>query len=62
MIQILRVLLLCTTSFGLASANALLADESPAITVLVAYHSLSGHTEQMAKAAAEGVRRVPSRM
>lgn len=58
MIQILRVLLLCTTSFGLASANALLADESPAITVLVAYHSRSGHTEQMAKAAAEGVRGV----
>ncbi len=58
MIQVLRILLLCTTSFVLASANALLADELPAITVLVAYHSRSGHTEQMAKAVAEGVRRV----
>jgi NAD(P)H dehydrogenase (quinone) len=60
MIQLLLVLLLCTTSFVLASANALFADELPAITVLVAYHSRSGHTEQMAKAVAEGVRRVSS--
>lgn len=29
------------------------------VTVLVAYHSVSGHTEQMAQAVAEGVRSVP---
>jgi NAD(P)H dehydrogenase (quinone) len=31
----------------------------PAITVLVAYHSVSGHTEKMAQAVAEGVQSVP---
>lgn len=58
MIQLLRVLLLCTTGFVLVSANGQSADELPVITVLVAYHSLSGHTEQMAKAVAEGARTV----
>lgn len=31
----------------------------PSITVLVAYHSRTGHTEKMAEAAAEGARSVP---
>ena len=31
----------------------------PTVTVLVAYHSVSGHTENMAQAVAEGVRSVP---
>ena len=29
------------------------------VTVLVAYHSVSGHTERMARAVAEGVQSVP---
>ena len=29
------------------------------VTVLVAYHSVSGHTEKMAQAVAEGVQSVP---
>ncbi|BCA54320.1 NAD(P)H:quinone oxidoreductase WrbA [Nitrospira sp. KM1] len=38
------------------------ADEagSPYLTVLIAYHSLSGHTERMAEAVAEGVRSLPT--
>lgn len=31
----------------------------PTVTVLVAYHSVSGHTKNMAQAVAEGVRSVP---
>ncbi len=31
----------------------------PSVTVLVAYHSVSGHTEKMAHAVAEGVQSVP---
>ncbi len=58
MIQLLVVLFLCTTGFMLDSATLLSAGELPVINVLVAYHSLSGHTEQMATAVAEGVRKV----
>ena len=60
MIQLLRVLLLCAACFVLTSVNGQSADDLPVINVLVAYHSLSGHTEQMAKAVAEGARTVSS--
>ncbi len=36
-----------------------LVQAEPTVTVLVAYHSVSGHTEHMAQAVAEGVRSVP---
>lgn len=40
-------------------APSLCADDQPAsVTVLVTYHSRSGHTERMARAVAEGVRTV----
>jgi NAD(P)H dehydrogenase (quinone) len=42
---------------GVASAQA--PQAAPATRVLVAYDSVTGATEQMARAAAEGVRRVP---
>ncbi len=60
MIQLLRVLLLCIAGLVVASHNAHPADNLSTIHVLVAYHSLSGHTEQMAKAVAEGAGKVPS--
>ncbi len=58
MIQLLRVLLLCTAGLLSTSVNGQSADRLPDINVLVAYHSLSGHTEQMAKAVASGARMV----
>ena len=58
MIQLRQVLVLCVACFVVTSANGQSADGLPVISVLVAYHSLSGHTEQMAKAVAEGARTV----
>lgn len=59
MVQMWRLLLLCATSILLEPTIGSSAD-SPAITqVLVAYHSLSGNTERMAAAVAEGARTVP---
>lgn len=52
-------LLLFTLSTGCASRSW--ADEaSPAVKILVTYHSLSGNTERMAEAVVEGVRSVPN--
>lgn len=59
MIQLWRVLLLCASSLLAVPMIARAADNSPTINVLVAYHSLSGHTERMAEAVAEGARSVP---
>lgn len=58
MIQLWRVLLLSVSSLLATPIIAQSADVLPAINVLVAYHSLSGHTEQMAEAVAEGARAV----
>ncbi len=53
------VLLLFTFTTGCASRSW--ADEaSPAVKILVTYHSLSGNTERMAEAVVEGARSVPS--
>lgn len=59
MIQLWRVLLLCASSLLAVPMIARAADSSPTINVLVAYHSLFGHTERMAEAVAEGARSVP---
>ncbi|MGC3974541.1 MAG: NAD(P)H-dependent oxidoreductase [Nitrospira sp.] len=59
MVRMWRLLLLCAASILIGPTVGASA-ESPAITqVLVAYHSLSGNTERMAEAVAEGVRMVP---
>ncbi len=58
MIQLLRVLFLCAAGFVVTSANGQSADGLRGINVLVAYHSLSGNTERMAEAVAEGARTV----
>ena len=58
MIQLWRVLLLCVSSLLAWPIIAHAADDPPTINVLVAYHSLSGHTERMAEAVAEGARSV----
>jgi NAD(P)H dehydrogenase (quinone) len=51
---------LCVQSTAKAEASsAAAAPTSTACRVLVAYHSLTGNTEKMAKGVAEGVRRVP---
>ena len=59
MIQLGRVLLLCVSSLLAWPIIGRAADSPPAINVLVAYHSLFGHTERMAEAVAEGARSVP---
>jgi len=59
MIQLWRVLLLCVSSLLAWPIIGRAADSPLAINVLVAYHSLSGHTERMAEAVAEGARSVP---
>lgn len=41
------------------AAGALAADQPPSVTVLVAYHSATGHTEKMAQGVVEGARSVP---
>ena len=59
MIQLGRVLLLCVSSLLAWPIIGRAADSPLAINVLVAYHSLFGHTERMAEAVAEGARSVP---
>jgi len=54
-----RLLLLCTAGILACPAIGASADGHGNIQVLVAYHSLSGNTERMAEAVAEGVRMVP---
>lgn len=58
MTQLWRALILCMACLLSTAVHGRPADDSPAIHVLVAYHSLSGHTEQMAKAVVEGARLV----
>lgn len=45
--------------FGWAASAALAADPPASVTVLVAYHSATGHTEKMAQGVAEGARSLP---
>lgn len=59
MLQIWRLLLICTAGVLAAPSVGSSADSAPTIHVLVAYHSSSGNTERMAEAVAEGVRSVP---
>jgi NAD(P)H dehydrogenase (quinone) len=61
---VVTVLLLsawCGGTAGLALAQSAQSKPSPSrpITVLIAYHTLRGHTEEMARGVEEGVRRVP---
>lgn len=58
------LLLLVLLAAALTADHADAADkpqpaDKPAVRVLVAYHSLSGNTEQMARGVAEGIKRVP---
>ena len=58
MIQVWRVLLLCASSLLTTPIIAQSLESSPPIRVLVAYHSISGHTERMAEAVALGAQMV----
>jgi len=44
--------------FALSASSSLAADAPAGVTVLIAYHSLSGHTEKMAQGVAEGAKSV----
>lgn len=57
--QMWRVLLLCAASLGATSAIGQAADRQEPVSVLIAYHSLSGYTERMADAVGQGARAVP---
>lgn len=59
MLQMWRMLLLCAASLAAVPAICQSADSEELVRVLVAYHSLSGHTEKMADAVAQGARAVP---
>ena len=53
-------MLACILSIALGSLTLVPAwAEEPSITVLVAYHSMGGHTEKMAQGVLEGARGVP---
>jgi NAD(P)H dehydrogenase (quinone) len=55
-----RLILLFGLPFLLLSGEgAVAADQPDSIAVLVTYHSLSGNTEKMARAVAEGAKSVP---
>lgn len=59
MLQMWRMLLLCAASLAAVPVICQSADSQELVRVLVAYHSLSGHTEKMADAVAQGARAVP---
>lgn len=50
---------LCVWGLALHTVPCLAADAPDSVTVLVTYHSLSGSTEKMARAVAEGAKAVP---
>ena len=60
MTSLLRMGVLCLVGVLMSPLQGRSADAISAINVLIAYHSLSGHTEQMAKAVAEGTRSISS--
>jgi NAD(P)H dehydrogenase (quinone) len=53
------LVILCAGAFALPAAPSLAADAAESVAVLVTYHSLSGNTEKMARAVAEGAKAVP---
>ncbi len=53
------LVILCAGAFALPAASSLAADGADSVAVLVTYHSLSGNTEKMARAVAEGAKAVP---
>lgn len=59
MIRMWRLLLLCTAGILIGPTIGASAESAASIQILVAYHSLSGNTERMAEAVAEGARTVP---
>jgi NAD(P)H dehydrogenase (quinone) len=52
------LIVICTFFCGLFPPPAYAEEQLPAVTVLVAYHSLSGYTEKMAREVAEGAKSV----
>jgi len=52
------LIFICTFFCGLFPNPVYAEEQLPAITVLVAYHSLSGYTEKMAREVAEGAKSV----
>ncbi len=54
-----QALLLGLLFSGWAASAAVAADPPASVTVLVAYHSATGHTEKMAQGVAEGARSLP---
>ncbi len=51
--------ILCAWGLALTAVPGLAADAPDSVAVLVTYHSLSGSTEKMARAVAEGAKAVP---
>ena len=51
--------MLCAWGLALTAVPGLAADAPDSVAVLVTYHSLSGSTEKMARAVAEGAKAVP---
>ncbi|MDO8547597.1 MAG: NAD(P)H-dependent oxidoreductase [Nitrospirales bacterium] len=51
--------MLCAWGLALTAVPCLAADAPDSVAVLVTYHSLSGSTEKMARAVAEGAKTVP---
>ena len=51
--------ILCAGALALFAGPALAADGADSVAVLVTYHSLTGNTEKMAYAVADGARAVP---
>jgi NAD(P)H dehydrogenase (quinone) len=60
MTWLLQLGVLCIAGLLISPVQGQSADAVPEINVLIAFHSLSGHTEQMAKAVAEGARTISS--
>jgi NAD(P)H dehydrogenase (quinone) len=53
------LVILCAGALALPASPSLAADAAESVAVLVTYHSLSGNTEKMARAVAEGAKAVP---
>jgi NAD(P)H dehydrogenase (quinone) len=57
--RLIGSLLLCAIFLVLGSGETCADESAPLVKVLVTYHSLSGNTERMAEAVADGVKSVP---
>jgi NAD(P)H dehydrogenase (quinone) len=60
MTWLLQLGVLCIAGLLISPIQGQSADAVPEINVLIAFHSLSGHTEQMANAVGEGARTISS--